>query len=191
MARRGIRYSSKQQQRKQTVEGFAREVIDDLFEEIDVQFNELIREVISDLTFGVGGSKGTQWKTVSTTLTGFFSSSWKASLTPVQGTEDRKGKWAKMEIVSIGEKPNREYVLAPGQKPIRKIRHYIPKDFRFPLDRSVYIGNTVNVDYLARALASKKESNQFEWYAAGGALDRRIDSKFVDRPNINVAGFDI
>ena len=176
---------------RKSAEGFARGIGEDLREEIDIQFNELIREVISDLTFGVGGSKGSVTRSVSPVLTGFFSSSWKASLTPVQGTEDRKGKWAKMEIVSRGKKPNREYVLAPGQKPIRKIRHYIPKDFRFPLDRSVYIGNTVNVDYLARALASKKESNQFEWYAAGGELDNRIDSKFVDRPNINVAGFDI
>jgi len=170
MARKGIR-RSQASKRGQTLKGFKDDIVDDLYETIDVQFNELVREVITDLTFGEGGSKGkpadddSQW---STTLTGFFSSSWKASLSPVQGTEDRKGVWAKMETIAVGKGKSRQWVLAPGQKSIHKIRHYIPKDFAFPLDRSVYIGNTVNPDYLANALNSTKKSNRFIEYAAGG-----------------------
>ncbi len=166
---------------RKDAKGFANGIGEDLREEIDIQFNELVREVISDLTFGIGGSKGSVKRSVSPVLTGFFASSWKASLTPVKGEEERKAPWkALLEP--------KTYKLAPGKEPIVKIRHYIPKKFKFPIDQSVFIGNTAK--YTDYALASKK--SQFEAYAVNGALDNLIDGKFKDRrPNINVAGQDI
>ena len=61
---------------RKSAEGFARGIGEDLREEIDIQFNELVREVINELTFGVGGSKGSVTNSVSPVLTGFFASSW-------------------------------------------------------------------------------------------------------------------
>lgn len=166
---------------RKDAKGFANGIGEDLREEIDIQFNELIREVISDLTFGVGGSKGSVTRSVSPVLTGFFASSWKASLSPLTGTEERKAPWS--TLLQSGK-----YKLAPGKKPIVKIRHYIPKKFKFPVDQSVFVGNTAK--YTDYALASPKSS--FIEYAAGGALDALINRKFTDRrPNINVAGQDI
>jgi len=166
---------------RKDAKGFARGIEEDLREQIDIQFNELVREVISDLTFGVGGSKGSVTRSVSPVLTGFFASSWKASLSPLTGTEERKAPWeALLEP--------KTYKLAPGKKPIVKIRHYIPHKFKFPVDKSVFVGNTAK--YTDYALASPK--SRFIEYAAGGALDALINRKFTDRrPNINIAGQDI
>ena len=166
---------------RKSAEGFARGIGEDLREEIDIQFNDLIREVISDLTFGVKGSKGTKGTPVSPVLTGFFASSWKASLSPLAGTEDRKAPWSNLLAPKT-------YKLAPGKEAIVKIRHYIPKKFKFPIDQSVFVGNTAK--YTDYALASPK--SRFIEYAAGGALDALINRKLTDRrPNINVAGQDI
>ena len=166
---------------RKSAEGFARGIGEDLREQIDIQFNDLIREVISDLTFGVGGSKGSVTRSVSPVLTGFFASSWKASLSPLTGTEQRKAPWqALLEP--------KTYKLAPGKKPIVKIRHYIPHKFKFPVDKSVFVGNTAK--YTDYALASEK--SLFYQYAVNGDLDALINKKFTDRrPNINVAGQDI
>ena len=57
--------------------------------------------------------------------------------------------------------------------------------------RLVY-GNHVHSETYSTTASAYTNANEFNEYAAGGALDDLINRKFTDRrPNINVAGQDI
>ena len=153
--------------------GFANGIAEDLIDEITMQYNQLIKETITDLTFGE--YKG---RPVSPILTGFFASSWKANKNPISNVDDIKGynPWAKIKRKGTG--------LAPGYKPIIKLRHYIPKNFR--TKDTVYIGNTVR--YTQYALQSPK--NKILDYVLGASgLDQKISTIFNDknRPDLRLA----
>jgi hypothetical protein len=162
---------------RKTAKGFAKGMEDDLLNQISSQFNDLINETINDLTFGSYNGRR-----ISPILTGFFSSSWKASTSEIALTDERAKvpRWAKIKTVYD---PNlNKTVLAPGHTAHSAIRHYIPKKFR--LNQSVYIGNTVA--YAPEALVSPKR-NIIPYLLGVGGLSDKIDRIFTDkRPDLQV-----
>tara|TARA_B100001113_G_scaffold118775_1_gene96999 strand:- start:285 stop:986 length:702 start_codon:yes stop_codon:yes gene_type:complete len=146
----------------------------DLYAEIEADFNLLIQTTVSDLTSDA--TKGGY----SPVLTGFFASNWKAGKGPINRTETPKGtEWEKIKKTTrtIGEK--KKTVLFPGQTPIIKQRHEVPE---FKLKDRVYIGSAVK--YAPYALMSPK--SQLINYVAGGggstaSLNQRINEIMTDK----------
>ena len=163
--------------KRKSAKGFADDIGKDLRSEIDIQYNQLIKETINDLTFGVKG------RAVSPVLTGFFASSWKASTKEIK-TEDARAKyspWSKIQTVY--DKNLKRTVLTAGQQPRLKVRHYVPKKFR--IRDPVGIGNTA--EYTEEALQSNK-SKLIEYILGAGGLDEKIDKIFSDknRPSMSI-----
>ena len=161
--------------KRSSPKGFADDIGKDLRSEIEIHYNQLIKEVINDLTFGVKG------KPVSPVLTGFFASSWKASTKQIK-TQDARASyspWSKIRTVRVEGKTQ----LAAGQKPRFKIRHYVPQKFR--LTDPVGIGNTA--EYTEYALVSNK-SRLIDYILGAGGLDEKIDKIFTDknRPKVSI-----
>ena len=153
---------------RKSAKGFANGIKEDLLDLIDIQYNELMKETITDLTFEkIGG------KPVSPVLTGFFASSWKVSTKEIRQYDPKRKFKPSSEIKRQGNR------LAPGYRPYLEIRHYIPK---VSSKSPVYIGNTVT--YAAQAIASPK--NQIIEYILGPqGLDEKIDRIFRDnRPSM-------
>ena len=153
---------------------------DDFEEEIEAQFNGFIRAVVSDLTSD--GSKNG----VSPVLTGFFASSWKASLNRPD-RKDRRENFPEWNRIKYTHTKNPR--LLPGFKPLIRQRHPVPNDIS--IKKSVFIGNTAK--YAPYALYSRK--SQVFPYLAGGAgrfnegLSQKIDRIFTDKqPDIRVGG---
>ena len=159
---------------------FANMIRDDLKEEIEVQLNGFVRSVVNDLSNkGMFTKKGG----VSPVLTGFFASSWKASVNRINRKDKRESfpRWARIKY-----KGNK---LLPGYRPLLEQRHAVPTDFK--INQSVFIGNTAK--YAPDAVLSPK--SQVFSYLAGGAggfkegLNQKIDRFFTDkRPDIRVGG---
>ena len=174
MARRKAkrRISSTEQKAKD----FAKMIKDDFEEEIEAQFNGFIRAVVSDLTS----------RSVSPVLTGFFASSWKASLNRPD-RKDRRENFPEWNRIKYTHTKNPR--LLPGFKPLIRQRHPVPNDIS--IKKSVFIGNTAK--YAPYALYSRK--SQVFPYLAGGAgrfnegLSQKIDRIFTDKqPDIRVGG---
>ena len=159
---------------------FANMIRDYLKEEIEVQLNGFVRSVVNDLSNkGMFTNKGG----VSPVLTGFFASSWKASVNRINRKDKRESfpRWARIKY-----KGNK---LLPGYRPLLEQRHAVPTDFK--INQSVFIGNTAK--YAPDAVLSPK--SQIFAYLAGGSgsfaegLDQKIDRFFTDkRPDIRVGG---
>lgn len=168
---------AKKRLNRASAKGFAKGIEEDLLSEIEVHYNQLIKETVTDLTFGVNGNA------VSPVLTGFFASSWKASTSPVRQIDNPKNfsPWSK--IKTRFDKETRTTVLAPGYSAKIKMRHYVPKKFR--LNESAYIGNTAR--YTEWALVSRK-SRLVEYILGAGGLSEKIDRIFTDknRPGMKV-----
>ena len=145
----------------------------DLYAEIEADFNLLIQATISDLTSDAdeGG--------YSPVLTGFFASNWKANKTPINRTETPKGtEWERIRKTTktIGKK--KETVLTAGQTPLIKQRHEVPE---FKLKDRVYIGSAVK--YAPYAVMSPK-SRLINYVAGGGgtaSLNQRINEIMTDK----------
>lgn len=174
MARKGGSYT------EMKARDFANMIRDDLKEEIEVQLNGFVRAVVNDLS-----NKGMFTKDggVSPVLTGFFASSWKASLNRINRKDERANfsQWARIKY-----KGNK---LLPGYRPLLKQRHQVPTNFK--ANQSIFIGNTTK--YAPEAVMSPK--SQIFAYLAGGSgsfaegLDQKIDRFFTDkRPDIRVGG---
>ena len=165
--------------RQKSAQGFARDIADDLLSEIEVQYNQLVKETITDLTFGVNG------RYLRPVLTGFFASSWKASTKDIRAVDARENfsPWSKLRTVY--DSKSRRTVLAPGQQPKLKIRHYVPRKFR--VTDSVGIGNTA--EYTLEALQSNK-SKLIDYILGAGGLDEKINRIFTDknRPTTTIQG---
>ena len=174
MARKGGSYT------EMKARDFVNMIRDDLKEEIEVQLNGFVRAVVNDLS-----NKGMFTKDggVSPVLTGFFASSWKASLNRINRKDERENfsQWARIKY-----KGNK---LLPGYRPLLKQRHQVPTNFK--ANQSIFIGNTTK--YAPEAVMSPK--SQIFAYLAGGSgsfaegLDQKIDRFFTDkRPDIRVGG---
>ena len=160
---------------------FANMIRDDLKEEIEVQLNGFVRSVVNDLSNkGMFTKKGG----VSPVLTGFFASSWKASVNRINRKDKRESfpRWARIKY-----KGNK---LLPGYRPLLEQRHAVPTDFK--INQSVFIGNTAK--YAPDAVLSPK-SQIFAYLADGSGtfaegLTYKIDRFFTDkkRPDIRVGG---
>ena len=132
---------------------FANMIRDDLKEEIEVQLNGFVRSVVNDLSNkGMFTKKGG----VSPVLTGFFASSWKASVNRINRKDKRESfpRWARIKY-----KGNK---LLPGYRPLLEQRHAVPTDFK--INQSVFIGNTAK--YAPDAVLSPK-SQIFAYLADG------------------------
>ena len=100
---------------RKSAKGFANGIKEDLLDLIDIQYNELMKETITDLTFEkIGG------KPVSPVLTGFFASSWKVSTKEIRQYDPKRKFKPWSEIKRQGNR------LAHGYRPYLEIRHYIP-----------------------------------------------------------------
>ena len=91
---------------------FANMIRDDLKEEIEVQLNGFVRSVVNDLSNkGMFTKKGG----VSPVLTGFFASSWKASVNRINRKDKRESfpRWARIKY-----KGNK---LLPGYRPLLEL----------------------------------------------------------------------
>jgi len=160
---------------------FANMIRDDLKEEIEVQLNGFVRSVVNDLSNkGMFTKKGG----VSPVLTGFFASSWKASVNRINRKDKRESfpRWARIKY-----KGNK---LLPGYRPLLEQRHAVPTGFK--INQSVFIGNTAK--YAPDAVLSPK-SQIFAYLADGSGtfaegLTYKIDRFFTDkkRPDIRVGG---
>ena len=159
--------------KRSTAKEFVDNLSEDLYAELEADFNQLIETTVADLT-----SDSTRGG-YSPVLTGFFASNWKAGTKPIDKTETPKGtEWEsiKKKIIRVGGKT--KTVLAPGHTPLIKQRHTVPE---FKLTQRVYIGSAVR--YASYALMSKK--SKLIGYAQGGAgttnINRRIEEIMTDR----------
>tara|TARA_R100001082_G_scaffold110146_1_gene89162 strand:+ start:370 stop:921 length:552 start_codon:yes stop_codon:yes gene_type:complete len=161
--------------KQKSAKGFAQDILKKERSLIETQLNQLIKETITDLTKGVNGSP------VSPVLTGFFASSWKASTGNIIQKDKREHfpAWAKIKTTTVGK----QVVLAPGESPRLKIRHYVPTKFR--IGDSIGIGNTA--EYTEQALQSNK-SKLLEYILGAGGLEEKMDRIFSDknRPKMSI-----
>ena len=156
--------------RQKSAKGFADDIGRDLKSQVEAQYGQLVRETINDLVKGTVNGKP-----ISPVLTGFFASSWKASTTgPVDQSDFRKNysPWNKIKTVVV----NGKTVLAPGNRSVQKVRHYVPKRIR--LSDTVYIGNTA--EYSVFALESPKR-NIVPYILGAEGLNAKIDRIFSDK----------
>ena len=182
MARRARRRKPKQSyaelqaalSRKETPEKFMSNIEEDLYAEIEADFNLLIQTTVSDLTSDA--TKGGY----SPVLTGFFASNWKANKRPINRTETPKGTaWENIRKTTrvIGGK--KTTVLSPGYEPIIEQRHAVPE---FKLKDRVYIGSAVK--YAPYAAMSPK-SKLLNYISGGGggtaSLNQRLNEIMTDK----------
>ena len=164
--------------KRKSAKGFADDIGKDLRSEIDIQYNQLIKETINDLTFGVKG------RAVSPVLTGFFASSWKADVNRIARTDTPKGtEWEKIKYRHTGGAR-----LLPGYRPLIKQRYPVPTIFS--REKPVFIGNTTR--YAPYAVVSKK--SRINAYLQGGgvggdSMTTKIERFFSDKgPDIRLGG---
>ena len=159
--------------RKETPRQFMSNIEEDLYAEIEADFNLLIQTTVSDLTSDAneGG--------YSPVLTGFFASNWKANKSQIGRTETPKGtKWEGIRKTTRTIGGKKQTVLAAGQKPIIEQRHAVPD---FALKDRVYIGNAVK--YAPYAAMSPK-SLLIDYVLGGGgataSLNQRLNEIMTD-----------
>tara|TARA_R100000781_G_scaffold90664_1_gene56076 strand:- start:211 stop:891 length:681 start_codon:yes stop_codon:yes gene_type:complete len=161
---------SKKENTKQFMSRFNQE----LYEELEADFNLLIKSTVADLT------SDAQRGGYSPVLTGFFASNWKAGIKPVEKIETTKDtEWESIKTTTKKIGGRRKTVLAMGQSPLIKQRHVVPN---FQLKQKVYIGNSAK--YATYALMSRK--SKLISYAQGGGggttnLNKRIEEIMTDR----------
>ena len=160
--------------RKETPEKFMSNIEEDLYAEIEADFNLLIQTTVSDLTSNAqdGG--------YSPVLTGFFASNWKANRRQIGRTETPKGtKWENIRKTTRTIGGKKQTVLASGQTPIIEQRHEVPE---FNLKDRVYIGNAVK--YAPYAAMSPK-SQLINYLVGGGggtaSLNQRLNEIMKDK----------
>ena len=152
---------------------FANQIKEDLQDEIQAQLVGFAEAVVNDLTSNADKGNG-----VSPVLTGFFASSWKASRSSVNRTDERQNhpKWARIQY-----KGNR---LLPGNRPVIERRHPMETDLR--IDKPVFIGNTAK--YAPYAVVSPKSKINSYLQGGSGKLKNKIHRIFTARPDIRVGG---
>ena len=149
-------------------------IAQDLYAEIEDDFNLLIQATISDLTSDAneGG--------YSPVLTGFFASNWKANKRPINRTETPKGtEWENIRKTTRTIGGKKTTVLSPGYEPIIEQRHAVPE---FKLKDRVYIGSAVK--YAPYALMSPKSKLLNYISGAGGgtaSLNQRLNEIMTDK----------
>ena len=160
--------------RKETPDKFMSNIEEELYAEIEADFNLLIQTTVSDLTSNAqdGG--------YSPVLTGFFASNWKANKRPINRTETPKGTaWENIRKTTrvIGGK--KTTVLSPGYEPIIEQRHAVPE---FKLKDRVYIGSAVKYAPYA-AMSPKSDLLNYISGAVGGtaSLNQRLNEIMTDR----------
>jgi len=181
MARRAKRRTPKQSyadlrasiSTRETVKDFVDNFTQDLYDEIEADFNLLIKTTVADLT------SDSQHGGYSPVLTGFFASNWKAGVKPIDKTETPKGtEWESIKKKTIRVGGKTKTVLAPGYTPLIKQIHVVPD---FKLKQRVYIGSAAK--YASYALLSRK--SKLPSYTQGGAgltnLNKRIEEIMTDR----------
>lgn len=149
-------------------------IAEDLYAEIENDFNLLIQATISDLTSD--SLKGGY----SPVLTGFFASNWKANKRPINRTETPEGtEWGKIRKTTRTIGGRKKTVLAPGYEPIIEQRHAVPE---FKLKDRVYIGSAVK--YAPYAAMSPKSKLVAYLQGGGGgtaSLNERIKGIMTER----------
>jgi hypothetical protein len=158
---------------RETVKDFVDNFTQDLYDEIEADFNLLIKTTVADLT------SDSQHGGYSPVLTGFFASNWKAGVKPIDKTETPKGtEWESIKKKTIRVGGKTKTVLAPGYTPLIKQIHVVPD---FKLKQRVYIGSAAK--YASYALLSRK--SKLPSYTQGGAgltnLNKRIEEIMTDR----------
>ena len=158
---------------RETVKDFVDNFTQDLYDEIEADFNLLIKTTVADLT------SDSQYGGYSPVLTGFFASNWKAGVKPIDKTETPKGtEWESIKKKTIRVGGKTKTVLAPGYTPLIKQIHVVPD---FKLKQRVYIGSAAK--YASYALLSRK--SKLPSYTQGGAgltnLNKRIEEIMTDR----------
>ena len=158
---------------RETVKDFVDNFTQDLYDEIEADFNLLIKTTVADLT------SDSQHGGYSPVLTGFFASNWKAGVKPIDKTETPKGtEWESIKKKTIRVGGKTKTVLAPGYTPLIKQIHVVPD---FKLKQRVYIGSAAK--YASYALLSRK--SKLPGYTQGGAgltnLNKRIEEIMTDR----------
>ena len=182
MARRARRRKPKQSyaelqaalSKKELPRQLTNRIEQDLYAEIEADFNLLIQATISDLTSDAdeGG--------YSPVLTGFFASNWKAGKGPINRTETPKGTpWENVRKTTRTIGGNKTTVLSPGYEPIIEQRHAVPE---FKLKDRVYIGSAVK--YAPYAAMSPK-SKLLNYISGGGggtaSLNQRLNEIMTDK----------
>ena len=124
------------------------QIITDLERQINADYNALIQLTVEGL--------GT--KENSPVDTGFFASSWKASVQKVRA-QDKREDFAPWSSIYKSRDPSRNQWVHTGKKPAQnriKPRFEVP-EFNYKRQPTVYIGNTA--EYAGYALESPKVAN--------------------------------
>ena len=144
------------------------QIIPDLEAHMQESFNDLVRTTMRRLAT----------KKRSPVWTGFFASSWKAQLSPVQPEDPLEAPWSELAEVKRNAVWNKETV---PKDYLIKPRFYPPKR-QFNYKRRVYIGNSA--EYAIYAL----ESGKVQSFIQGPEMARLVKEKFKERkPLLSVA----
>jgi len=144
------------------------QIIPDLEAHMQKSFNDLVRTTMRRLAT----------KKRSPVWTGFFASSWKAQLSPVQPEDPLEAPWSELAEVKRNAVWNKETV---PKDYLIKPRFY-PPERQFNYKRRVYIGNSA--EYAIYAL----ESGKVQSFVQGPEMARLVKEKFKERkPLLSVA----
>ena len=140
----------------------------DLEAHMQKSFNDLVRTTMRRLAT----------KKRSPVWTGFFASSWKAQLSPVQPEDPLETPWSELAKVKRNAVWNKETV---PKDYLIKPRFY-PPERQFNYKRRVYIGNSA--EYAIYAL----ENGKVQAFIQGPEMARLVKEKFKERkPLLSVA----
>lgn len=144
------------------------QAIPDLEAHLQESFNDLVRTTMRRLAT----------KKRSPVWTGFFASSWKAQLSPVQPEDPLEAPWSELAEVKRNAVWNKETV--PKDYLIRP--RFYPPERQFNYKRRVYIGNSA--EYAIYAL----ENGIVQSFVQGPEMGRLIKQKFKERkPLLSIA----
>ena len=141
------------------------QIITDLERQINADYNALIQLTVEGL--------GT--KENSPVDTGFFASSWKASVQKVRA-QDKREDFAPWSSIYKSRDPSRNQWVHTGKKPAQnriKPRFEVP-EFNYKRQPTVYIGNTA--EYAGYALESPKVANFIQ-----GEMRSLVQQTFGDK----------
>ena len=141
------------------------QIITDLERQINADYNALIQLTVEGL--------GTEEN--SPVDTGFFASSWKASVQKVRA-QDKREDFAPWSSIYKSRDPSRNQWVHTGKKPAQKRikpRFEVP-EFNYKRQPTVYIGNTA--EYAGYALESPKVANFIQ-----GEMRSLVQQTFGDK----------
>lgn len=141
------------------------QIMPDLEAHMQESFNRLTREIMRKLAT----------KKRSPVYTGFFASSWQASKSKIQPTDDLKEPWLGIKKKKDANPSNKEYKIDP---------RFYPPNQEFNYKRRVFIGNTVK--YAVWAL----EDGRIQRFVQSPDMAKLVRDNFKERRRalISVAG---